>query len=105
MSKESIYRLMRAKMKASVKAYIKAREKLDADPTRENRDKERLLRGIVRGQAMMLLTFFRPSQHADKHEVESIEYEFGFPHDNSQHQYLPEKSPTMTAYARRAYDG
>lgn len=103
MSKESIYKIMRAKMKASVKAYLKAREKFDAEPTPANRDKERLLRGIVRGQAMMLLTFFRPSQHSNKHEVESIEYEFGFPHDNDANHYLPEKSPTMIEYARR-YD-
>ena len=98
------YYLLRAKMKAATKAYRKAKEKLDAEPTRENRDKERLMRGIVRGQAMMLLAYSRPSQHSDKHEVESIEYEFGFPHDNSDHQYLPEKSPTMIAALKRAYD-
>lgn len=104
MSSPNNYQLMRAKLKAATKAYVKAKEKFDADPTPENRDKERLMRGIVRGQAMMLLAFFRPYQHSDKQEIESIEYEYGFPHDNSDHRLMPEKSPTMVAFIKKTYD-
>lgn len=101
MSKDSLDRLMRAKLRGAVKTYIKAKEELDRNPSNKNRDKERLLRGIVRGQAMLLLTFFRPSQHSDKEEVIDIEQEHGFPHERDRGF---ESSPTLKEFLRNYYD-
>lgn len=101
MSKDSLDRLMKAKLRGSIKTYLATKEELDRNPNNKLRDKERLLRGIVRGQAMMLLTFFRPSQHTDKDEIASIEQEFGFPHERDKGY---ESSPTLKAFLKRYYD-
>lgn len=103
MSRESLDRLMKAKLRGAVKTYLKTKAELDAtdNPSEKLCDKERLQRGIVRGQAMMLLAFLRPSQHSIKEEVEDIEQEFGFPHDRPRARV----SPTMKAFTDAYYDG
>lgn len=99
----SLERLMAAKLRGAIKTYLKTKAELDSspDPSEALCDKERLQRGIVRGQAMMLLAFFRPDQHKNKLEIESIEQEFGFPHP---HVSLPPVSPTMKAFIEEYYD-
>lgn len=102
MSRESLDRLMKAKLRGAIKSYLLTKAELDAhdDPPEKLCDKERLQRGIVRGQAMMLLAFLRPSQHKLKDEVEDIEQEFGFPHERARARV----SPTLKAFTDQYYD-
>lgn len=102
MGRESLDRLMKAKLRGAIKTYLRTKAELDASdaPSEKLCDKERLQRGIVRGQAMMLLTFLRPSQHSLKDEVEDVEQEFGFPHTRERARV----SPTMKAATDRLYD-
>lgn len=102
MTRESLDRLMKAKLRGAIKSYLKTKAELDAHPAPPEKlcDKERLQRGIVRGQAMMLLTFLRPSQHSLKDEVEDVEQEFGFPHARERARV----SPTMKAFTDQYYD-
>lgn len=95
---------MRAKLRGSIQTYLKTKAQLDGekDPTESLCDKERLQRGIVRGQAMMLLAFLRPGFDKDKDEIESIEQEHGFPHD---HRPKLTPSPTLTKFINEYYDG
>lgn len=94
---------MKAKLRGSIQTYLKTKEQLDSteNPTEALCDKERLQRGIVRGQAMMLLAFLRPGFDKVKDEIESIEQEFGFPHD---HRPKLTPSPTLTKFVQEYYD-
>lgn len=89
-------RLMKQKLRVATNTYLKFKEEADLDDP-EQLAKERLLRGIVRGQAMMLLTFIHPDEHKDKKKIEHIEWMNGFPHPHRLPP-PPPKSPTMIAF-------
>lgn len=93
-------RLMKKKLRVAVNTYLEFKEKFDAedDPSAEMRDKERLLRGIVRGQAMIIQTFVDPPNHKDKKKIEHMEWLCGFPHKSHRLPPPPPKSPTMVAH-------
>lgn len=77
----TVMELFKAKLRSSVKAYNKIKNDLDALPederTEDMFDKERLYRGIVRGQVMMYITFTQPQYHNDKDMVTQHEVRLG----------------------------
>jgi hypothetical protein len=77
----TVMEIMKSKLRASVKAYNKIKTDLDATPEDEQTpdmfDKERLYRGIVRGQVMMYIAFSNPQYHNDKDMVTQHEVRLG----------------------------
>ena len=78
------HEIMKAKLRGAVKAYLKIKADLDAAEARDEAtddmyDKERLYRGIVRGQSMMFLAYENPTFHKDMEQVKYIEEKFGMP--------------------------
>lgn len=85
----SLQRLFEAKMRTSVKAYNKTYDELENyqhDPADADlpdtdyqslKNKERLLRGMVRGSAQMLLCLYRPYEHKNQDALKEIEADFG----------------------------
>ena len=93
----SLLAMWQAKMKSCVRQYRSAKEALDQlevtlsesgdefSPEWEKaHDKERVLRGTVRGAAMMMLVLSRPSEAAYRgenysHAVHDLEVDYGMP--------------------------
>jgi hypothetical protein len=78
------HEIMKAKLRGAVKSYLRIKAELDAaekndEATDDMYDKERLYRGIVRGQAMMLLAYANPAFHKDLEQVKYTEETFGMP--------------------------
>lgn len=82
----TLLRMWRAKMRAAVKAYVDAKRILDTLPDSASdddyanaKDKERLLRGVVRGMATMYLVLANPAQANDKEVLANLEIDWGMP--------------------------
>lgn len=85
----SLQRLFEAKMRTAVKAYNKVYDELDeknhnpesgegyAVEFIQLKNKERLLRGMVRGSAQMLLCLYRPYEHKSQDAIKELEHDFG----------------------------
>lgn len=83
----SLQRLFEAKMRTAVKAYNKQYEVLKQAEQEAHtwgdeeftaaKNKERLLRGMVRGSAQMLLCLYRPYEHKNQDAIKEIEHDFG----------------------------
>lgn len=84
----SLQRLFEAKMRTAVKAYNKQYDRLneltlmfeDAESMPDviaAKNKERLLRGMVRGSAQMLLCLYRPYEHKSQDAIKELEHDFG----------------------------
>jgi predicted RNase H-like nuclease (RuvC/YqgF family) len=80
----TVYEIMKAKLRGAVKSYNKIKADLDEAEARDEAtddmyDKERLYRGIVRGQSMMFLAYSNPQFHKDTEQIKYIEEKFGMP--------------------------
>jgi len=98
------------KFKTAVRSYLKAKQYLDTlpdtatdDEYADARDKERLLRGIVRGEAQCLIILSRPWQADDKVAIADLEIDYGMPGERSKPR--PGVSPTISAWFEEYYDG
>jgi len=86
----SILRMLQARMKSSVKQYVAALDQMnnlaegeDGDAYDKARDRERLLRGVVRGSAQMYIAVANPAQANSKDAINDLEVDYGFPGQRS----------------------
>lgn len=82
----SIMRMLQTRMKSAVKQYVVALDKMnsladsdDGDAYDAARDRERLLRGVVRGSAQMYIAVANPAEANRKEAINDIEVDYGFP--------------------------
>lgn len=82
----SILRMFKARMTSSVKQYLAALDILntladeeDGDAYEKARDRERLLRGVVRGSAQMYIALANPAQASSKDAINDLEIDYGMP--------------------------
>ena len=82
----SILVMMKKRLKSAIRQYNEAREKLahidsltDPEAYDKARDRERLLRGVVRGSAQMYLCVATPAEASNKDSINDLEVDYGFP--------------------------
>lgn len=82
----SLLKLLKARLNNSVKQYVKAKqimddlaESEDGDAYDKARDRERLLRGVVRGSAQMYIVVANPAQANDTKAIADLEVDYGMP--------------------------
>lgn len=97
----SLLRQWQSRFKATVAAYLKAKAELDATPKGhqeylKRRDRERMLRGVVRGGAQMLIILCRPWEWKDNVAILDMEIDYGMPGKRSKPR--PGVSPTMSKF-------
>jgi len=106
----SLLRMWQARFKAQVAAYIKAKEEYDLLEERQNdapdtagavdlhaaERKERLLRGVVRGSAQMLIILTNPASAKDMKAVADLEIDYGMP--GKRNRPRVGTSPTVSKY-------
>jgi hypothetical protein len=93
----SLLRQWQSRFKATVASYLKAKAELDADPeNRALRDRERMLRGVVRGGAQMLIILCRPWEWKDNTAILDMEIDYGMPGKRSKPR--PGVSPTVSKF-------
>lgn len=97
----SIINMMKVRLKSSIKQYIQAVDQMnaladgeDGDAYDKARDRERLLRGVVRGSAQMFLCVANPAEANRKESINDIEVDYGFPGKRSR-----PKAPASTRVA------
>lgn len=91
----SILVMMKKRLRSSVKQYVTAKDKLDTltddvddDTYFAARDRERLMRGVVRGSAQMYIALANPAQANDKDAINDLEVDYGFPGKRSKPRAL-----------------
>lgn len=100
----SLLRMWQARFKATVASYLKAYEALESyypqNPDEpewlELRERERMLRGVVRGGAQMLIILTRPYEAKDNQAIMDLEIDYGMPGKRS--KPLPGVSPSMSKF-------
>lgn len=107
-SQPSLLRQWQSRFKATVAAYNKAKTDLDSHPMPKvldgpefeeylkRRDRERMLRGVVRGGAQMLIILVRPWEWKDNAAILDMEIDYGMPGKRSKPR--PGVSPTMSKF-------
>lgn len=82
----SILRTLKARLTNAVKQYNAALDNLntlaesdDGDAYDKARDRERLLRGVVRGCAQMFICVANPAQQNSKDAINDLEIDYGMP--------------------------
>lgn len=93
--------MWQSRFKATVASYLKAKEVLDATPQGHETyidalKRERMLRGVVRGGAQMLIILVRPFEYKDNEKILDMEIDYGMPGERS--RPLPGVSPTMSKF-------
>lgn len=102
----SLLRQWQSRFKATVAAYLKAKAELDeieadrhiyaGSEWQKARDRERMLRGVVRGGAQMLIILVRPWEWKDNTAILDMEIDYGMPGERSKPR--PGVSPTMSKF-------
>lgn len=109
----SLLRQWQARFKATVASYLKAKSELDEiyriigpnglypddlgpDDLQKARDRERMLRGVVRGGAQMLIILVRPWEAKDNVAILDMEIDYGMPGKRSKPR--PGVSPSMSKF-------
>lgn len=97
----SLLRAWQARFKTTVSAYLRAKEEFDAHPEVDEewirlRERERMLRGVVRGGAQMLIILVRPFEAKDNTAIMDLEIDYGMPGKRS--RPLPGVSPSMSKF-------
>jgi len=105
----SILRTLKARMQSSVKQYLAAKKYLDTLPDDADddeygkaKDRERLLRGVVRGSAQMFIAVANPAQQSNKDAINDLEIDYGMPGKRSRKK--PEVSQAVTNFLKDYYD-
>lgn len=108
--------MMQSRFLAQIKSYKKTKAELDELVERFNENeepgmaeqierlkaKERLLRGVVRGAAQMLIIISNPAEAKDNDAINDLEIDSGMPGKRSRPK--PGVSPTITNFLDR-YNG
>lgn len=103
----SLLRQWQARFKATIAAYVRAKEQLDAtempdefgpefDAYLKLRDRERMMRGVVRGGAQMLIILSRPWEWKNNEAILDMEIDYGMPGKRSKPR--PGVSPLISKY-------
>jgi len=107
-SQPSLLRMWQSRFKATVASYVKAKAELDATPMPQvtnwaeleeylkRRDRERMIRGVVRGGAQMLIILCRPWEAKDNAAILDLEIDYGMPGKRSKPR--PGVSPSMSKF-------
>lgn len=112
-SQPSLLRQWQSRFKSSVSSYLKAKAELDRiqniigpdglypddlspEDLRKAHDRERMLRGVVRGGAQMLIILCRPWEWKDNEKILDLEIDYGMPGKRS--RPLPGVSPTLSKF-------
>lgn len=105
----SILRTLKSRMKSSVAQYVKAKEYLDTlpddvddDEYGKAKDRERLLRGVVRGSAQMFIAVANPAQQSNKNAINDLEIDYGMPGKRSRPK--AQVSDNVTKFLDSYYD-
>jgi hypothetical protein len=107
----SILNMLKARLKSSVKQYLAAKEKLDElednpmigdDEYGKARDRERLLRGVVRGCAQMFIAVANPAEASNKTAIADLEIDYGMPGKRSRQR--PPVSEAVTKFMQEYYE-
>lgn len=105
----SILRTLKARMKSSVNQYLKAKEYLDTLPDDADddeygkaKDRERLLRGVVRGSAQMFIAVANPAEQNNKNAINDLEIDYGMPGKRSRQR--PPVSENVTKFMEQYYE-
>lgn len=108
-SQKSLLAQWQTRFKSSVKQYNEALDKMntladsdDGSAYDNARDRERLLRGVVRGNAQCLIILCRPWQANDNTEIADLEIDYGMPGKRSKPR--PGVSPTISKWFAEWYD-
>jgi hypothetical protein len=82
----SLLKTLKARLVNSIKQYNQALDILntlpddaDDDAYGKAKDRERLLRGVVRGSAQMYIVVANPAQQSDKNAINDLEIDYGMP--------------------------
>lgn len=106
----SLLRQWQSRFKATVASYLKAKADLDEyrhnvneghrhhdeDEAQQLRDRERMLRGVVRGGAQMLIILTNPWSWKNNEAILDLEIDYGMPGKRSKPR--PGVSPTMSKF-------
>jgi hypothetical protein len=99
---------MKARMRSSVKQYLAAKNILDTlpddiddDEYGKHHDRERLLRGVVRGTAQMFLVVANPAFASNKDYINDLEIDYGMPGKRSRQK--PQVSDTVSKFLDEYY--
>lgn len=110
-SQPSLLRQWQARFKATVASYLKAKEELDRiNAAIDDRgpdsaliieqqrahDRERMLRGVVRGGAQMLIILARPWDAKNADAIKDMEIDYGMPGKRSKPR--AQVSPAISKY-------
>lgn len=106
----SILRMLQTRMKSAVKQYVVALDNMnaladsdDGDAYDAARDRERLLRGVVRGSAQMYIAVANPAQASSKDAINDLEVDYGFPGTRSRPR--AKASDTVSKFLDEYYAG
>lgn len=107
-TQKSLLAQWQTRFKGSVKQYLKAKEYLDTLPDTATDDeyfkaygRERLLRGVVRGNAQTLIILSRPFQANDNVAIGDLEIDYGMPGERSKPR--PGTSPSFSKWYEEYY--
>lgn len=97
-SQPSLLEMWQTRFKSTVKQYNEALDAMhavegDGDAYDKARDRERLLRGVVRGGAQMLIILARPYEANSTTAIKDLEIDYGVPGERS--RPLPGVSPSI----------
>jgi len=106
----SILNMLKARLKSSVKQYLAAKATLDSlashdqdgDSYDDARDRERLLRGVVRGCAQMFIAVANPAEASSKTAIADLEIDYGMPGKRSRTR--PPASENVTKFLKEYYE-
>lgn len=105
----SILKVLKARLTNSVKQYVEAKRILDTLPDNADddeygkaKDRERLLRGVVRGCAQMYIVVANPAQQSDKNAINDLEIDYGMPGKRSKPKAQP--SDIGAKFLKEYYD-
>lgn len=97
------------RMMSVVRQYLKAKAILDTLPDSASdddyakaRDRERLLRGVVRGSAQMYIILVRPYEADSNDAINDLEIDFGMPGKRSRAK--AQVSETVAKFMEEYYD-
>lgn len=105
----SILNMLKARLKSSVKQYLVAKQQMDdladgedGDAYDKARDRERLLRGVVRGCAQMFIAVANPAEASSKTAIADLEIDYGMPGKRSRSR--PPVSDSVTKFLKEYYE-
>lgn len=105
----SVLEMMKKRLRSAVKQYNDAVAKLNSIKDEESEayykayDRERLLRGVVRGSAQMYICLANPAEANRKESINDLEIDYGMPGKRSRPRATA--SDTVSKFLSEYYEG